>query len=56
MVLPAKNPNYHHFISHIENNKNSIVLIDVVSDDEYLDIVHYYYTKDKGVKRIQKNH
>lgn len=56
MVLPAKSPNYHHFISHIGDNKNSIVLIDVVSNGEYLDIVHYYYTKDKGVRRIQKNH
>lgn len=55
MVLPAKKANYHHFISHIEDDKNTIVLLDIVSSGEYLDIVHYYYTKDKGVKRIKKN-
>lgn len=55
MVLPAKSDNYFHFISHVGDDKNSIVLLDIVSEGEYLDVVHYYYTKDKGVRRIKKN-
>ena len=57
-VIPAKTPGYYHFIKQVNDDKNSIVLLDVNINekDKCLDIVHYFYTNNKGKRRIEKNH
>lgn len=57
-VIPAKTDGYFHFIKRVHDNRNSLVLLDVNvnKNEEYLDVVHYYYTDNKGRKRTEKNH
>lgn len=51
----GKKEGYMHFIKRIEENNNSLVLIDLKeSADGYYDIVHYFRVDERNRKRITK--
>lgn len=53
--IPGKTPGYMHFIKQIEDDSNSLVLLDLQeSDDGYYDIVHYFKVDDRNKKRIER--
>ena len=54
--IPGKKPGYMHFIKSLDNDENSLVLLDLEeSPDGYYDIVHYFKVDDRNKKRIEKN-
>ncbi len=57
MFLPAKRPNAYHLISKIGKDKNSLVLPDIEynKNDNFLDVIHYFYIDDNKISQLKRN-
>ncbi len=56
MILPGEKPSYYHLVGKTQNKKSPVVLLDIQkSEDGYLDIVHFFYVRPRGIKGLKKN-
>lgn len=57
MFLPAKKTNAYHLISKIGKDKNSLVLPDIEynKNDNFLDVIHYFYIDDNKISQLKRN-
>lgn len=54
-IVPGKREGAFHFISKSKDGKSPLVLLDVEeSKDGYLDVVHFFYVRDRGKKALIK--